>query len=217
MKTIDINLIGELDVSEYSKAVIKKDNLDTGTKILVVVFLVGIFTLFITSFGLWFITENLSKKHRPQLTKLKTEHQKLDKEQKNLSTYRKNLQKELEIAEFKLLAKNQIDGTFIPWSEVLKDLAAKIPKNIVVLSIDKTSAFRSAGQANKLNISGIVPVSSKNKVKPFTAVSFLILNINEDKNSLLQNAKIKRIEYKSEANVYEFEIQTDIQKKSIKE
>ncbi len=70
MKTININLIGELDKSpEYNRTVIQRDNLNVGTKIFVVVFLVGIFVIFITSFATWLVTNNLCSKHRPELNK----------------------------------------------------------------------------------------------------------------------------------------------------
>ncbi len=213
MKTININLIGELDKApEYNKAVIKKDNLDTGTKIIIMVFLIGILGIFVISFGLWLITDNLGKKHSVELKNLKEEHQKLSRQQSELTIYRKNLQQELEVAEFKLLAQRQVNNSFIPWSSVLKELAAKIPRNIIVSNIDKTASHRSSGSINRLSISGIVPDSGKSRVKPFTAVSFLILNINEDKNSLLGGAEIKRVEYKAETSVYEFEIETNIKK-----
>lgn len=215
MKIININLIGELNKApEYNKAVIKKDNLDAGTKILVIIFIVGIIVTFVTSFGFWFITDNLAAKQRPKLAELENQHQKLLKEQTKLTVYRKNLQNDLKVAKFKKFAKKQTDNTFIPWSQVLTELANKIPKNIIVQDIDKSNyGSAGAGHVNKLNIAGIVPASSertKTKIKPFTAVSFLILNINEDKDSLLEKAKIKRIEYEDESDVYSFEIETSI-------
>jgi len=223
LKTININLIGELHKApEYNKNVIQKDNLDTGTKIFVVVFLVGIFVVFILSFGTWLIANNLCGKHIPELTGLKAKHQALKDEETELSNYKKNLQKNLEIARFKLLAKEQVNNTFIPWSIVLKDLASKIPKNIVVLDIDKMNSGRQGNGSNELRISGIVPACTKSsrvgsmKIKPFTAVSFLILNINEDKNSFMGNAKIGRIEYKDEKDVYEFEIKTNVYTSKVK-
>lgn len=213
MKTIDINLIGELGKApEYNKQVIKKDNLDYSAKILVIVFLVVIFVVFIASFGLWFITDSLGKKHSAELKILKTERKELVKKQTELSIYKKNLQKQLEIAEFKLLAKQQINNSFIPWSNVLKELASKIPRKIIISDIDKTGSRKSSLVTNRLSISGIVPLSKNTSVKPFTAVSFLILNINEDNNSLLTDAEIKKIELNPETNVYEFQIETNIRK-----
>ncbi len=109
-----------------------------------------------------------------------------------------------------------MNNTFIPWSIVLKDLACKIPTNIVVLDIDKTSTARQSRGSNELRISGIVPAYKNSsmprnlKIKPLTAISFFILNINEDKDSLLGNAKIGRIEYKDDKDVYEFEIKTKV-------
>lgn len=210
MKTININLIGELNQApEYNKTVIKKDNLDAGAKIFVVVFLVGVFVIFIASFATWLVMSGLCAKNKPVFSKLKAEHQELKKEETKLSAYQKNLQKDLAVAKFKLFAKDQVDNTFIPWSLVLRDLATRIPKNIVVLDIDKTSAGRTGG-SNELRITGLVP-AGKNK-KPITAISFFILNINEGKDSLLSNAQIGRLEYKDETNIYEFEIKAKVVK-----
>ncbi len=213
MKTININLIGELDKApEFNKAVIKKDNLDASTKIFIIIYLIGIFVVFVFGFGIWLIADNLGKKHSIELKALKDEQQKLSKEHTELSIYRKNLQEDLEIAKFKQIARNQINSSFIPWSSILKELATKVPRNVIVSSIDKTSFNRSKTSVNRLSISGIVPASSRSRVKPFTAVSFLILNINEDKDSLLYDAEIKTVEYKTETNIYEFVIETGIRK-----
>ena len=217
MKTININLIGDLDkVPEYNKAVIQKDYIDARTKIYLIVFIIGVFAVLTINFGLWFVTNNLCGKYRPEVKNLKNEHQKLAKQQTELVIYRKNIQDDLKLAEFKMLVKKQINSSYIPWSGVLKDLAAKVPRDIVILDIGKATAYRASGQINKLAISGIVPTYQtvvdykKLRIKPLTAVSFLILNINEDPNSLLSNAEIKRIEYKKESGVYEFEITANV-------
>lgn len=213
MKTIDINLIGEFDKApEYNKSVIRKDHLDTSTRVIMMAFLIGVFVTFVISFGVWLIADNLGKNHSVELKKLKTELQKLEKEKTKMSIFRTNLQQDLKTAKFKLLAKNQINDSFIPWSSVLKELAAKIPRNIIISDIDKSASRRTSGNINRLSISGIVPVSGSSRVKPFTTVSFLILNINEDKYSLLYDAEIKKIEYDLKADIYSFEIETGIHK-----
>ena len=209
MKTINVNLVGELHMApEYNKKVIRKDNLNARTKIFVVIFLVVILVTFILGFSFWLFTNTMCGKYRPELQKLQASHRTLKSEEQELAKYNKNLKNALKIAKFKLLAKEQINQTFIPWSEVLKDLASKIPRDIIITDVKKTTSSSSSG-VNKLNITGMVP-ANKSTIKPITTVSFLILNINEDKNSFLGNAEIKKVEYNPELNIYEFEVSTNV-------
>lgn len=211
MKTININLIGEFaKAPEYNKAVIKKDDLNTSTRLIMVIFLVGVLIVFAVSFGVWFVTDLLGRGSKAELKKLKTEHEQLEEEQTRLAIYRKSLQDDLMIAHLKYLARKQINNSFVPWSSVLKELAAKVPKNIIISNIDKAGT---ANFNNRLTISGVVPASKNTRNKPFTTVSFLILNINEDENSLLFDANIKKIEYEEKAELYQFEIEAGIRKK----
>ncbi len=214
MKTININLIGEFaKAPEYNRAVIKKDDLNTSTRLIMVILLVGILITFVTSFGIWFITDLLGRSSKAELKKLKTEHEQLEEEQTRLVIYRKNLQNDLTVAHLKYLARKQINNSFVPWSAVLKELATKIPKNIIISNIDK-AGICSTGCSNRLTISGMVPASKNTRSKPFTTVSFLILNINEDKNSLLFDAQIKKVEYEEDSRFYRFEIEAGIRKKT---
>ncbi|HSA05584.1 MAG TPA: hypothetical protein P5556_00235 [Candidatus Gastranaerophilales bacterium] len=213
MKTININLIGDLNrAPEYNKTVIRKDDLDAATRIIILVFLVAIFIVFTSSFGIWFITNNLSGKQKVKLEKLQTQHNELLDEQTKLQMYRKNLQDQMEIANYKMLIKKQINSTYIPWSLVLKDIASKIPGNIIIFDINKIITANGSKSLNKLKISGAVPVKGwqKSEIKPLTSVSLLIFNINEDKNSFLYNSEIKKIEYKKETGMYEFEIEASV-------
>ncbi len=212
MKIININLIGEFDQSpEYNKAVIKDDNLNARTKIFIMVFLFGISITFMCGFGLWFITKNINNDYKLELKKLKSEHSKLKIKEEELSAYRKNLLTELKTAKFKMLIKEQINKTFVPWSLVLEDTASKTPKNIVLLNINKTASPGIRSFGNELSISGILPNNSSRKPNSMSDIALLILNINEDSDSPLSNAEIKYLEYKNDANSYEFEIKTNVE------
>lgn len=214
MKTININLKGELGrVPKASRAKIQQDELDTKTKLIFIISLAGIIVILASSFGVWMLTKKVNKTSKIELAKLHTEHENLQKEEKKLILYNKNLKEQKKLAEYKFLAKEQINDLFIPWSAVLKDLASKVPKDVIILNIAKTSR---RGASTKLNISGIIPAGktyskyASSGSKPLTAISFLILNINEDKNSLLNNAKIQNIKYKNKTDVYEFDIEANV-------
>ncbi|NLF83527.1 MAG: hypothetical protein GX568_06055 [Candidatus Gastranaerophilales bacterium] len=216
MKTININLIGDLARSpEYNKAVLQKDDLDLRTKLYVVIFITTTSIIFIVCFGLWFAADTLSRKLESQLNKLKAEHQELIAEENKLITYNNDIKSKLKIASLKKLAREKINNSFIPWSLVLSELAAKIPKEITVLDISKITVTKNNVNTNTLKISGIIPAAAATKTpqhKPISLISYLLLNINEDKNALLTDAEVKKIEYKSEQNIYEFEITTNLRK-----
>ncbi len=206
MKTININLIGEFKKTIKSGRIeLKEDMLDSKTKFAVVSFTIGTFILLAASFGVWFAAENLSKRSKNDLKKLDTKFAELKHEEAVLSAYTNDLKNKKKIAEFKLLAKEQVDSLFIPWSSILRDLAAKVPKKIIITDIKKNSTRFGD---NSLKISGLVSAEEK----PLTIVSFFILNINEDKNSLLTDAKIKKLGFEKESELYEFEIETNLRK-----
>lgn len=207
MKTININLIGEFKKTVKSgRFEIKKDSLDSGTKFFVIIFVIATFVVLSASFGVWLVAENLAKSSKVSLEKLTTELTELKNREAVLSAYTKDLENKRKMAELKLRAKKQINNLFIPWSLILTELSQKVPKKIIVTDIQKLSSGKIT---DKMVISGIV--SAENK--PLTAVSFFILNINEDKNSLLADAEIKTLEYKDEKELYEFEIEAKLDQK----
>lgn len=215
MKTIEINLIGEL--RKTSKAVgleLKQETLDTKTRILVIAILCSVLVIFTTSFGVWFFAQLYASKHLTELNSLKAEHAILTTERNKLAAQRKNLQEHLRVAKFKQLVRNQINDAYIPWSLILKDLAFKLPQDIVLFNIEKTGT-RGRGQTASvsLKISGVIPANnphSPSQIGPLTAISFLILNINEDEKSLLSNAKVNSIDYDAEISAYKFEVEATV-------
>lgn len=219
MKTVNINLIGDLaKAPEYNKTILQKDDLDLRTKLFVVIFITTTAVIFVICFGVWFGADSLSKKVGGQLKTLKAEYQELKSEEIKLIAYNNDIKNRLRIAKYKQLARERINNTFIPWSEMLLELATKIPKDIIILDISKTSAARGNSNTNLLRISGIIPAqqASSSKIvhfKPIAEISYLLLNINEDKESLLTGAEAKKIEFKDDKNIYEFEITTYLQKK----
>ncbi|OGI02167.1 MAG: hypothetical protein A2Y25_04825 [Candidatus Melainabacteria bacterium GWF2_37_15] len=204
MKTININLIGE-----YAKTVktspleLEKDTLDSKTRFAVIAIILGTLITLALSFGVWLIAKNMAQKSEMTLNKLKTELAELQQEEAALSAYQKDLENKKKIAKIKLRAQEQINSLFIPWSQILDNLTVKVPKHVIITDITKVAIGKNS---NKLEISGVVSA----KVKPITAISFLILNINEDVNSLLTNAKIVNIKYGKEADLYEFQIETEL-------
>jgi hypothetical protein len=86
----------------------------------------------------------------------------------------------------------------------------------VLTEIDKSIGNCSINnqELNKLTISGLIDCSNPKKPeqKPLTIISFLIFNINQDKNSLLSEACIKKLEYQMESKSYKFEVETLVKK-----
>jgi len=206
LKTVNINLIGEFKKTIKSGRIeIKQDTLDSKTKFAVISFTIGTFVLLAASFGVWFAAENLSQRSKRNLEELGIQFTKLKSEEAFLAAYTNDLKNKKKAAEWKLLAKEQVDSLFIPWSSILSDLATKVPKKIIITDIKKNSSRQGD---NSLKISGLVSAEEK----PLTAVSFFILNLNEDAASLLTNAKIGKLEFDKDSELYKFEIETNLRK-----
>lgn len=206
MKTININLIGEFAKTVKTKRLeFKEDNLDSRTRIMVIASIIGIFIVLATSFGVWLVVKNMNVAADKNLKKLKMQLTDLQTEEKILSAYTRDIKNKKKIAELKLLAREQIAQLTFPWSEVLLDLAKKIPKSIIITEMKKMAAGKAF---SKLTISGIVSA----KETPLTEVSFFILNINQDENSLLKEAEIKALRYEEDSKAYEFEIEAQLRK-----
>lgn len=215
MKTININLIG--DLKKTSKTNLKTKNvssLDTRNQIIAYILIIGVFVIFTASIGGWFLVKQMTSSLDRKLVKLNENLNALKEQETQLSLFRKNLKKEKEITEFKIMLQRQLNNTFFPWSNVLQEIAIKIPKDIIVLKIEKegkTKPSRTSNDSLKLKISGIMPTNKQQE--PLMAISLFIFNLNDDQNSLLSNAKISKLEFNDKTRAYEFEIETSIRQK----
>ncbi|MEI8388717.1 MAG: hypothetical protein WCG23_02405 [bacterium] len=213
MKTIKINLIG--DSGKTSKQNIKeskkRNSFDTRNQLLAYIMIISVLVVFAASMGGWLLVKQMTSALDRKLIKLNENLNTLQEQETLLSAFRKNLKKEKEITEFKIVIKKQLNNSFFPWSAVLREIADKIPKDIIVLKIEKEGTLRQSRQQDaplKLEISGIIPANKK--LQPLTAISLFIFNLNESQNSLLSNAKISKLEFNDKTRTYEFQIKTSI-------
>lgn len=213
MKTININLLG--DLSKISKTNLKKskekNSFDTRNQIFAYIFIIGIFVIFTVSFGGWMLVKKMTSNLDKRIVKLNENINILREQEVRLSTFRKNLKKEKEITNLKIIIQKQLNNSFFPWSSVLKEISNKIPKNIIILKIEKSGNANKLGQNNdsmQLNISGIIPTNKKQE--PLMLISLFIFNLNENPNSLLSNAKISNLEFDDKTKAYKFEISVAI-------
>ena len=212
MKTISINLIGDLRKTSKTNPIAKKgSSLDTRNQILAYILIIGVFIVFTASMGGWFLVRQMTSNLDKKLVQLNENLTTLRAQETQLSLFRKNLKKEKEITELKIMIQNQLNNTFFPWSAVLQEIAVKIPKDIIVLKIEKQGKAKQSGKTDsslKLKISGIIPTNKKQE--PLTAISLFIFNLNDNQNSLLSNAKISKLDFNDKTRAYEFEIETSI-------
>lgn len=213
MKTININLIG--DSGKTSKQNIKeakkRNSFDTKNQLLAYIMIISVLVVFASSMGGWVLVKQMTSALDRKLIKLNENLNTLQEQETLLSAFRKNLKKEKEITEFKIVIKKQLNNSFFPWSAVLREIADKIPKDIIVLKIEKEGTLRQSRQQDaslKLEISGIIPANKK--LQPLTAISLFIFNLNENQNSLLSNAKISKLEFNDKTRTYEFQIETSV-------
>ena len=213
MKTININLIG--DSGKTSKQNIKeakkRNSFDTKNQLLAYIMIISVLVVFASSMGGWVLVKQMTSALDRKLIKLNENLNTLQEQETLLSAFRKNLKKEKEITEFKIVIKKQLNNSFFPWSDVLREIADKIPKDIIVLKIEKEGTLRQSRQQDaslKLEISGIIPANKK--LQPLTAISLFIFNLNENQNSLLSNAKISKLEFNDKTRTYEFQIETSV-------
>jgi len=212
LKTISINLIGDLRKTSKTNPIAKKgSSLDTRNQILAYILIIGVFIVFTASMGGWFLVRQMTSNLDKKLVQLNENLTTLRAQETQLSLFRKNLKKEKEITELKIMIQNQLNNTFFPWSAVLQEIAVKIPKDIIVLKIEKQGKAKQSGKTDsslKLKISGIIPTNKKQE--PLTAISLFIFNLNDNQNSLLSNAKISKLDFNDKTRAYEFEIETSI-------
>ena len=213
MKTININLIGDLGKNSKTnpKVAKKGTSFNTRNQILAYIMIIGIFIVFTASVGGWLLVKKMTTSLDRNLIKLNSNLNLLKEQETQLSDFRKNLKKEKEITELKIVIQKQLNSTFFPWSAVLQEIATKIPTDIIVLKIEKiggSGQLRQDKNSLKLNISGIIPANKK--LEPLMAISLFIFNLNENQTSLLSNAKISKLNFNDKTRTYEFEIETSI-------
>ncbi len=211
MKTININLIGSLGKSSKLtlKAANKKISSNMGNQVFALILIIAILITFAVSFGGWIAVKKMTASLDKNLINVEENIKTLEAEETKLNTFRKNLKKEKEMAKLKILVKSKVDSSFLPWSDILKEIAVKMPKDIIVLNIEKIGNPRD--KESNLKISGIIPTNKK--IKPLMAASIFIFSLNNDQNSLLSDAKISRLEFNEKTRAYEFEIETSIVKR----
>lgn len=209
MKTIDINLIGNISKSS-DKTIALIEDIDERARFISIVAVTGAFSVFIVCTGIWGGSFYLSQKFNSDLTKLKSRNEKLNMELANANLTLKNLQEQKKILDFELVAQKQIDGLSLSWHNILLDIASRIPKNIKITKINKSSSDSTKFDTN-LEIEGKMD-SEGFKISPLEAVSYLVLNINENhsENSYLSNAVVKKIEYEEKEGLYNFIIKADL-------
>jgi Tfp pilus assembly protein PilN len=213
LKTININLIGDLGkASKINLKEAKKVNSsDARNQIIVWILIIGVLIVFTASFGGWILVKQMSSNLDKNLIKLNKNLNTLREQETQLSNFRNDLKKEKEITELKIVIQKQLNSSFFPWSSVLQEIAAKIPKDIIVLKIEKEGTSRQSSQQDdslKLKISGLMPTNKQ--TQPLMTISLFIFNLNEDQNALLSDAKISKLDFNDKTRAYEFEIETSI-------
>lgn len=212
MKTINVNLIGNLgkaSKTSYEEAK-KKNRLDSKSQIFAWILIVVTLITFSVGFGGWFAVRQMTLRLNNKLNELESNLAKLNSHSDELTIFRKNLKRDKEIAELKITVQKQINDSFFPWSDILKEIAAKIPKNIIVQKIEKYGNTKDS--SFNLKITGIIPGNKKNK--PLMTISLFIFSLNNNANSLLSDAKISRLEFNDKTQAYEFELETSMMKKN---
>lgn len=217
MKTVNINLIGDLGkISKINtKNATAKGSFTEGNPVIAYIVLTAILVIFASVFGGWLLVRNMTSNLDKNLMALNEKLNTLKDRETQLSNFRQDLKKENEISKFKIIVQKQLNDSFFPWSSVLKEIADKIPKNIIVQKIEKNgSAIMTDRQQDSLTlkISGIIPADKQ--PGGLTIISLFIFNLNQNKNSLLSNAKISKLEFNDKTKAYEFEIETSV---SVKE
>jgi len=219
LKTIKINLSGELKKNINTSNSIKlQANPDTKNEFIAYIAMVCIMVVFFASVGGWLLTKQFTKNLDEKLVKLNHKLNSLREEETALAAYGNDLKKEKQAVEYKILVQNQLDDAYFCWSSVLKEIAEKIPREIIVQKIDKTGGGKKSktnSDSFKMKISGIVPPNKK--IEPIMAVSLFIYNLNENKNSLLTGARISKFGFNDKTGVYEFEVETSINTKKADE
>jgi len=219
LKTIKINLSGDLKKNIKPGNVIKlQANSDSKNHFIAYISIVCIMVVFCASVGGWLLTKQFSKEMEKKTVNLNHKLNTLREEEAKLAAFGNDLKKEKQIVEYKIVVQNQLDDSYFCWSSVLKEIAEKIPREIIVQKIDKTGEGKKS-RANldsmKIKISGVVPANRK--IEPLMAVSLFIYNLNEQKDSLLTSARISKFGYNDKTDVFEFEIETSINAKKADE
>lgn len=210
MKTINVNLIG--DLGKTSKINIKKarknNSSEAKNQLFAYIFLICILIIFTSSLGGWLVIRKMTSSVDKKIVKLNSNLTALREQETKLSEFQTNLKKEKEIIELKLVIQKQLNSSFFPWSNVLKEIAYKIPKNVIVTKIEKTQGTDVIERSDTLllKISGIT--SDNKELQPLTSISLFIFNLNKNENSLLTNAKISKLEFNDKTKAYEFEVET---------
>jgi len=210
LKTININLIGTLGKTQKSKDKLSGKYSNAGTQIYSWILVIATLIVFVISFGSWIAVKNMSQKLSQNLSKVENNIINIEKEETRLNLYRKGLKNDKEAAELKLVIRKTIEASFLPWKDILGEIAEKIPKDVVVLNIEK--AGNPKDEIFGLKISGIIPANKK--IKPLITASLFIFNLNNDTNSLLYDAKITNLNFNEKTQAYEFEIETSIKRQA---
>jgi hypothetical protein len=210
LKTININLIDDqTKESNKSKIEILTDDSDINPKVkfISIITIVSVCIVFITSFGIWSISSFMLKKTGKELAGLKAAHEKVTEELAKSTIIQKNLQKEKKILEIKLIARNQINTSLLPWHKILVDISRAVPEDIKITEISKIHEVKNASQQDIIDIKGQV-LSKGSKNSPLKTISYFVLNMNENAppDSELGNSTVKNFDFDDKENIYNFEI-----------
>lgn len=223
MKTIDINLIGDIKRTQkvVKKPVIVGQNQEITPKIrgFVISSVIGASAVFIMAFCIWLIIFSITQKAKSDLVNLQTEHGKLKIELAKSNTDNKNLLLEKTILNLKLVISNKISDSILPWHDILIDVSKTVPQNIKITEISKASGSRKGSSSPAVVIEGKVTPVKGLPVNPFETVSFFVLNINENHhlNSFLSNAMVRNIQFSETDKMYNFTIEANIDLSQIKQ
>lgn len=225
MRTIEINLIGELNKKALKLKPETKSvaDVDPKTRLISVVMVVASALVFMLSFGGWLATNYLTQKANDDLENLKAQHEKIKGELEQVKEINKNIKDEKQTLELQALAQTIINDSFVPWHNILSDLSNTIPPGIEVQKIYRTDSTLSTVDVDPDNaqkpkdnfglaIEGRVNTSVAGKVSPISLISFFILNINENTaiNSHLYNSKVTKLKHEPAKNAYEFSIESRV-------
>ena len=218
MKTIDINLLGDLGKTPVKA---KKQSLqakhseeeDPKLKFMSIAVVVGASLVFAIALLVWLTAVYSVQKNTQELAVIQSRNELLKKELAKYNRYQKDLQFEKKVLDMKLVAKAQIDDSILPWCKVLGYVGINIPKSLKLTKITKSNISGDANpDATTVEISG--QVYNKPDFNPLEEVSFFILNLNEARlnNPPLMDATVKEVHYDDKEDKYNFVVQSYINK-----
>ena len=215
MKTIDINLLGNLGKNPAKKqsALIKRSDEDPKLKFMSIAAVAGASVVFVIALFVWLTAVYSIQKNIQELAVVRSQNELLKKELAKYTGYYKDLQLEKKVLDRKLVAKTSIDNSILPWCKVLGYIGKNIPSDLKLTKITKSGTSSEANSdAVTVEISG--QVNNKPDFNPLKEVSFFVLNLNETGlgNPPLMDATVKEVQYDDKGDKYDFVVQSYMNK-----